>query len=68
MKHWSEEFDEFKQVRSEVELTSKSISFDADRGNNDLTNDLAYYQKTCEKSFTNYVAETTTVLWCVCTL
>ena len=40
MKCWSEEFDEFKQVRSEVDLTRKSISCDADRGDNDLSYDF----------------------------
>ena len=40
MKRWSEEFDEFKQVKSEVHLTRKSISCDADRGDNDLSYDF----------------------------
>ena len=40
MKHWSEEFDKFKQVQSEVDLARKSISCDADRGDNDLSCDF----------------------------
>ena len=40
MKRWSEEFDEFKQVRSEVDLTRKSIPCNADQRDNDLSNDF----------------------------
>ena len=40
MKLWFEEVDELKKVQSEVDLTRKSISCDADRGDNDLSNDF----------------------------
>ena len=40
MKRWSEEFNKFKQVQSEVNLARKSISCDTDRGDNDLNYDF----------------------------
>ena len=40
MKRWSKKFDKIKQVRSEVDLTRKSISCDADQGDNDLSYDF----------------------------